>query len=310
MESPQNLKKRLKSVGNIGKITKAMELVAATKMRRSQEIALASRPYALTALNLLANVSQLETKLPDLFNQRKIKKVLFVLVASDKGLAGAFNSSLFKKFEKYIAENKKQYETEGKLFLAVGEKSFQYLNRKKFSVLQRFAQVGDFTATEQVAPLADFIVKGYLAKDFDRVVIFSTHFKSALKQEAMVRRVLPINFEHIKETIQEIVPKTGKFSELAGGLQVTGYRLQEYLIEPSPAVVLEDLARHLLFMQVYHVILEANASEHAARRLAMKTASDNASDLSEKLNLQYNKSRQAGITNQIIEISAGAEALS
>ncbi len=287
-----------------------MELVAATKMRRSQEIALASRPYALTALNLLANVSQLETKLPDLFNQRKIKKVLFVLVASDKGLAGAFNSSLFKKFEKYIAENKKQYETEGKLFLAVGEKSFQYLNRKKFSVLQRFAQVGDFTATEQVAPLADFIVKGYLAKDFDRVVIFSTHFKSALKQEAMVRRVLPINFEHIKETIQEIVPKTGKFSELAGGLQVTGYRLQEYLIEPSPAVVLEDLARHLLFMQVYHVILEANASEHAARRLAMKTASDNASDLSEKLNLQYNKSRQAGITNQIIEISAGAEALS
>lgn len=316
MDSPQNLKKRLKSVANIKKITKAMELVAATKMRRSQEIALASRPYAFAALDLLANLKLLETQIPELLQPRKIKEVLFVLVASDKGLAGAFNSSLFKKFEKYIAENKKQYETEEKLFIAVGEKAFQYLGRKKYSILKKFVQVGDYTTVEQVHPLADFIVQGYLNEEFDRVVIFSTHFQSALKQEAMVRRVLPVDFEHIKETLEEIVPTTGKFANLRESFAQSkpassaGRGKIEYTIEPSAEKVLEDLAKHLLFMQVYHVILEANASEHSARRMAMKTASDNASDLGEALNLQYNKSRQGAITTQIIEISSGVEALS
>ena len=116
MESVQHLKKRLKSIGNIQKITKAMELVAATKMRKSQEIALASRPYAFVALDLLANLSLLEKDkaLPKLLRQREIKKVLFVLVSSDKGLAGAFNSLLFKKFEKYLLELKEQYADEEK----------------------------------------------------------------------------------------------------------------------------------------------------------------------------------------------------
>ena len=296
-----------------------MELVAATKMRRSQEIALASRPYAFAALDLLANLTRLEmsgrrasTELPILLQQRKIKKVLFVLVASDKGLAGAFNSSLFRKFEKYLQEHDAKYQEE-KIFLAIGEKAFQYLSKKVSPVvrttgLKKFTQVGDFTTVEQVQPIADFLVNGYLEKQWDRVVVFSTNFKSALKQEPMVRRVLPISFDYIKETIQEIVPATGRFSDIISKIQDTRNNNQTYTIEPSPEKVLEKLARHLLFMQVYHVILEANASEHSARTLAIKTASDNASDLGQKLNLQYNKVRQAGITNQIIEISAGAEA--
>ena len=316
MESVQNLKKRLKSVANIKKITKAMELVAATKMRRSQEIALSSRPYALVALDLLANLTLIEKrrglKMPELLEQRKIKKVLFVLVASDKGLAGAFNSSLFKKFEKYIAENKQHYEKEEKIFAAVGEKSFQYLSKKHWNIVKKFVNVGDYTAMGQVQPITDFIITGYLEKQWDRVVVFSTHFKSALKQEAMVRRVLPVDFDHVKETVGDIIPQTGKFAELMKeqNLVFTGSEKseKEYVIEPTPELVLEQLAKHLLFMQIYHVILEANASEHSARRMAMKTASDNASDLGQKLNLQYNKVRQASITNQIIEISAGAEA--
>ena len=318
MESVQNLKKRLKSVANIKKITKAMELVAATKMRRSQEIALSSRPYALVALDLLANLTLIEKrrglKMPELLEQRKIKKVLFVLVASDKGLAGAFNSSLFKKFEKYIAENKQHYEKEEKIFAAVGEKSFQYLSKKHWNIVKKFVNVGDYTAMGQVQPITDFIITGYLEKQWDRVVVFSTHFKSALKQEAMVRRVLPVDFDHVKETVGDIIPQTGKFAELMKeqNLVFTGSEKseKEYVIEPTPELVLEQLAKHLLFMQIYHVILEANASEHSARRMAMKTASDNASDLGQTLNLQYNKVRQASITNQIIEISAGAEALS
>ena len=133
MESIQNLKKRLKSVANINKITKAMEMVAATKMRKSQEIALASRPYAFVALDMLTSLTMLETtkelQLPEILQERNVKKTMFVLVASDKGLAGAFNSALFRKFEKYVKEHDAKYQEE-KVFLAVGEKSFQYLNKK------------------------------------------------------------------------------------------------------------------------------------------------------------------------------------
>jgi len=317
MESPQNLKKRLKSVNNIGKITKAMELVSATKMRKSQQIALDSRPYAFAALDLLANLSIIENlkkeELPAVFQVRKqIKKVLFVLIASDKGLAGAFNSSVFRKLEKHFAEDA-NHAGEEKLFLAVGEKANAYLAKKNLNIVKKFVQVGDFTTPEQVLPVSDFIINGYLGGSWDRVIVISTHFKSALKQEPHVRRVLPIDFEHIANTVAEIIPEKGKFAELIKEHNITFIpdknKLAEYLIEPEPKKVLERLASHLIFMQFYHLILEANASEHSARRMAMKTASDNASELGENLNLQYNKSRQARITTELTEISAGAEAL-
>ena len=317
MESTQNLKKRIKSVANINKITKAMELVAATKMRRAQEIALASRPYAFTALDLLANLTLIEKSakllLPELLRQRKIKKVLFVLVSSDKGLAGSFNGSVFKKFEQHMERDKEKYKNEGKFFLAVGEKAFAYLSKKGLKVVEKFIEAGDFTEVEDMHPLTDFIVKGYLAKRWDRVVAVSTHFKSALKQEPHVRKILPIEFDSIKETIRELIPETGRFAELIKEQNImfsAAAKNTIYTIEPSPRIVLEDLAKHLLFMQIYHLILEANASEHSARRMAMKTASDNALELSEKLTLEYNKSRQAAITKEIIEITAGAESLS
>ncbi len=307
MDSPQNIKKRLKSIKNIGQITKAMELVAATKMRRSQEIALASRPYAFAALDLLANVSLMEEQKSGLLEKRNVKKTLFVLVASDKGLAGAFNSSIFRKFESAFSKTK----TSEALFIGVGEKAFNYLSKKNLNVVKKFTNVGDYTTTQQVKPLADFLAEGYLKKDWDRVVIFSTHFRSALKQESRIREILPISFESIQETLMEIVPKTGKFSNIVNVSNVNGQRSNvDYLVEPSTKIVLADLVKHLFFMQMYHLILEANASEHAARRLAMKTASDNAKDLGQALNLQYNKVRQGAITSQIIEIIAGAESLS
>ena len=315
MESPQNIKKRLRSVNNINKITKAMEMVAATKMRKSQEVALASRPYAFAALDLLATVSGLDSeKMPELFKKRDVKTVLFVLVSSDKGLAGAFNSSVFRKFEQHMKRDEEKYAKEEKIFVAVGEKAFNYLSKKGYNVAKKFVSAGDYTTTEQVHPLSDFVAKGYIDAKWDRVVIISTHFMSALKQEPHVRRILPVDFDHIKETIEEIIPERGKFADLIKEQQISFVpdksKLGEYLIEPSGSEVLEKLAEHLFFVQVYHLILEANASEHSARRMAMKTASDNASDLGEELNLQYNKSRQTRITTEISEISAGAEALS
>jgi F-type H+-transporting ATPase subunit gamma len=315
MESPQNIKKRLRSVNNINKITKAMEMVAATKMRKSQEIALASRPYAFAALDFLATISSLDSaKLPELFTKRNVKKVLFVLVSSDKGLAGAFNSSVFRKFEQHMKRDEEKFAHEDKIYIAVGEKAFNYLTKKGYNVIKKFVSVGDYTATEQVHPITDFIVDGYMEEKWDRVVVISTHFRSALKQEPHVRRILPIDFDHIADTVKEIIPERGKFAELIKEHNINFVpnkaNSKDYLIEPSAEEVLNKLARHLFFIQVYHLILEANASEHSARRMAMKTASDNASDLGNALNLQYNKSRQSKITTEISEISAGAEALS
>lgn len=312
MESPQNLKKRIKSVSNIGKITKAMELVAATKMRKSQEIALSSRPYSFAALDLLANISQLEKDLPSLFKKRQVKNTLYILIASDKGLAGSFNSSLFRKFESFN-KNDKEASKEAS-FIAVGEKSANYLMKNSYNVVKKFTNVGDYTTTDQVHPLSNFLVEGYIEKKWDKVIVFSTHFRSALKQEPLMREILPINFENLKKSVEEIIPESGKFSELMKEEKISFVpkesKMKEYLIEPSPKSVLEILAKHLLFMQVYHLVLEANASEHSARRMAMKTASDNALELNDNLNLEYNKSRQAAITKELIEITAGSESVS
>lgn len=309
MESLQTTKKRLKSVKSINQITRAMELVAANKMRQSQEIAIASLPYALFALDLLANISALEIELPLLLKKRKVKKTLYVLVSSDKGLAGAFNSSVFRKFEQFSSEIDK----ENSLFLAIGEKSAGYLIKKGYKFEEKFVRVGDFTTTEQIKPIAEFLTKGYLEKRWDKAVIFSTHFRTALRQEPLMRKILPIEFKSIKEAVKEIIPETGKFADIIKKQKISFTQektdLQEYLIEPSSKKVLEDLVWHLFFMQIYHLILEANASEHAARRFAMKAASDNAQKLAFELNLQYNKSRQASITKEIIEITTGANAL-
>ncbi len=309
-------------------------------MRKSQEIALASRAYAYAALDFLANLSKLEEAVQSpLLQRREIKKTAFVVVASDKGLAGFFNNSVFRAFEKYIAENKIDIFNDNYSFVAFGQKSANYLQRKKVKIAQTFAKLGDFTRLSETRQLADFLSNGYLIKQWDRVLVFSMNFRTALRQEVLVRQILPVEFETLRKTIKEIVPEMGRFSELReadstsldseldlrSSLQANGntppsrqlaghfpstegrrINVVDYLIEPSPEIVLKELAPHLIEMQVYHIILEANASEHAARRMAMKNASDNAEKLVGDLTLVYNKSRQAAITREIIEITAGA----
>jgi F-type H+-transporting ATPase subunit gamma len=342
MESTQNLKRRIRSVQNIGQITKAMELVAATKMRRAQELALNSRPYAYTALEILAVISRLKDSqdgiaMPPLMRERapeeKTGRTAFMIVTSDKGLAGSFNGSVFRKFEQYVRENNIDLHArtdagfEKYVFIAVGQKSKSYLEHRGLSVARFFTRVGDFTRMEEVNPITDALIEGYLgrpaepghdaiAPQFDDAVSFSTQFITALNQEVFARQLLPVTFEKVRESIEQLVPASGRYSKylqtttLADGADggASGAANVQYLIEPSPREVLEELSRTLLRIRVYHNILEANASEHSARRVAMKNASDNASELSQDLNVVYNKSRQAAITNQIIEVTSGAQA--
>ncbi len=320
-ESLQSIKTRLKSVKNIGQITKAMELVAATKMRRSQEVALASRPYTLTALDLLATLTRMEgVQLPDLLVPRETgslkdgqKSTAIVVITSDKGLAGAFNSAVLRAFDAYIRENKIDTADPKYQFIGVGQKAIARLE-KTGNLGTRFTRAGDYTSVEQIRPISNLLIDGYLERKWDEAVVFSTHFRSALRQEVLMRRIFPISAEELSATAREIVPEHGRFAELVRDKRVTFFNktdamLRDYLIEPSPAEVLDRLARHLVEAEIYQIVLEANASEHAARRLAMKSASDNADEIASGLNLAYNKSRQAAITREIIEITAGAESL-
>src|SRR3990167_4096098 len=314
MQSLQTIKQRLRSVKNIGQITKAMELVAATKMRKSQEVALLSRPYAYVALEFLANLSRVSVGyMPPLMEKRPIEKTAVVVVASDKGLTGSFNSAVFRAFEKYVAVQPLRMDASTTTYIAVGQKAVSYLMRRGETIEQSFVKFGDYTNIEEVRPLADYLISGYLEKTCDRVLIFYTNFRSAMQQDVVVRELFPVTFEKLKETAEEIIPQTGKYAAEGHGALFqtnTGATEKEYIIEPSPEAVLRELVPHLIIMQVYHIILEANASEHAARRMAMKNASDNASDIVDDLTLEYNKSRQAGITKELTEITAGAEALS
>ncbi|MDP2741340.1 MAG: FoF1 ATP synthase subunit gamma, partial [bacterium] len=182
---------------------------------------------------------------------------------------------------------------------------------KGIKIKEKFTRVGDFITPEQTNPISDFLSKGYLEKEWDEVLLFSTYFKSALKQEVLARKIFPIEMSSIKKTIEEIIPKTGKFANLIkeSKMSFLSGKVDEYLIEPSSKLALEVLADHLVKMQFYHLILETNASEHAARRMAMQSASDNAKELSESLSLLYNKSRQTNITKEITEIVSSIESL-
>ena len=304
MASTQNLKRRLKGVKNIGQITKAMELVAATKMRRSQEIAIKSRAYAYTALDMLSTLSRLEDiRAHPLLEKREVKKTLVVVVTSDKGLAGSFNSAVIREFEKFLkdAGSLEQYS-----FAAVGQKALKYVEKRTGNVTGSFVRFGDYTTPEEVRPLSEFFLNGYTAREFDKVIVIATNFESALKQKVIRREVFPISTEQIRKTAEEIIPKTGKFANVVIAEEK---RELDYLIEPTPAEVLDALIPYLVEMEIYHIILEANASEHAARRMAMKNASDNAKELATKFTITYNKLRQSAITTEIAEITSGAEAL-
>lgn len=322
MESLQALKSRLRAVNNIGQITKAMEVVSATKMRRAQEVALNSRPYAFEALRLLERVSRGASPTSNgangraaipLAETRLIQKTLVVVVSSDRGLAGSFNAQVFRAADAFLANNRQNGKFGHSYILAtIGKKAGAYAAKRGFEIAAKFHDWSDHAEPEEVEPLMRLAVDGFLENRWDRVVTISTHFRTTLKQEVLIRQILPVDFEKIRETAAEIVPERGRWAnpqtQIRGGSTSINGGV-EYIFEPSPAEALNALIPHLVKMQFYHLVLEANASEHSARMVAMKNASDNAEDLSGKITLDYNKARQASITKEIIEITSTQSAM-
>ena len=276
-----------------------MEMVAASKMRKSQLVALGSRPYSEKAISILSHIKAGAPDIKNLFLDGAVesKKILAVVITSDKGLCGGLNSAVIRESSKLFEQFKKDgYEVE---LLLVGAKSKSYFERMGVTIHETFRGVGDYVTLEEVKPITKFIQEKYKTSEFNKVIAVYTKFISTLKQQVETRQILPITDEYQVSSIE--YPASAEAT--AGG------QAKEYIFEPSPRAVLENLIPFLLDIYVYHIILESNASEHSARMVAMKNASDSAENILEELTLSYNKARQAAITNAITEITAGVEAL-
>lgn len=327
MPSTKAIKQRMRSVKNTSQITKAMEVVSATKMRKSQEFAIRARPYAAASLELLKNLLARTSERPPLLQSRPISNSLLLVITSDKGLAGAFNANVLRKADDWVARH--QLLKSDFNIITVGKKARDYYQRrgsfyhpnfldkktavqnaslKSWEGKKSFWGFGDFTTLSQTLPVADEIIKGFLENRWDEVETVYTHFRTTLRQETSLKRILPVTQEGITKIVAGILPEHGRFAESGIKKQESRYSY-EYLLEPSPADILGTLVPQLIRMHVHHIILESNASEHSSRMVAMKSASDNAKELIEGLTLEYNKSRQAGITRELTEITAGKEAL-
>jgi F-type H+-transporting ATPase subunit gamma len=310
MESLQNVKARRSAVKNVGQITKAMEVVSTTKMRRAQEIALNSRPYSWKALELLKRISKNKEITHPFFTAKPAKKTLLILVASDKGLTGSFNTQVLRKSEEFLKEEIKNGKSiENFSTITIGKKSLAFAIKKKIELVENISGAGDYASIDEVENISKVIIRGFENEEWDKVITISTHFRTALKQEVLIRQILPIDFSKIESLVKEIVPEKGLYAEEQNQKEKPLINLIDYILEPDPETALSSLIPHLVKMQIYHLILEANASEHSARRVAMKTASDNAEELVENLTIIYNKARQAKITGELIEITSTQNAL-
>ncbi|MES2408699.1 MAG: ATP synthase F1 subunit gamma, partial [Patescibacteria group bacterium] len=305
MAGARAIKSRIKSTKNIQQITKAMQAVSAVKMRKSESIAISGRLYALHALNILKKIEKstaMDIKLLSPLFDSKIKSdsECLVVITSDKGLAGAFNSNVIKKSDTLITKSK--YKTD---IVAVGKKGRDFFARKGLHVVKGFEGAGDFGSIAEAKEISDFVINLFIEKKYSKIDIVYTNFISALKQEVVVRPLLPLHKETLEQVVANIIPETGKYSDIKSVFKDNAL----YSFEPSPETIVHELVPKLVELEIYHSILEANASEHSARMVAMKNASENAKEMISTLTIKYNKERQAQITKELIEITSGKNAL-
>ena len=309
MASSRQVKKRIRSTKNIAQITKAMEAVSAVKMRKSQEIALRSRSYSLAAYEILKNLVggfDLESmKSNPLLKRHKSKRTCLVIVTSDKGLCGAFSGNVLRTANNFI----KSRDAGTVDVIAIGKKGADFSVKKGIKLVEKITGTGDYGAIDETRFLSDLLAKLYSTGEYGEIYAVYTNFISVMKQEVVVEKILPFSREGVEKRIEEIIPMRGKYAGTPEVLGESGPARTGYIFEPSPKEALSNLLPLLLEIQVYHIVLEANASEHSARMVAMKNASENASELIDSLELLYNKARQAQITKELTEIVGGAAAL-
>ena len=291
MASPRDIRRRIRSVKNTAQITKAMQMVAASKMRKAQQSALAGRPYAALMNEVLGEVAfNAGDFMHALMEKRGGPKRGVIIISTDKGLCGALNSNLMREAAKF--------EKDATTFITAGRKGSQFIARTKRQLAAEFTYK-DAPLFSEARAISRFAREMFTKGEVDRVDILFTNFISTLSQRPDTLQLLPVG--EIK----------GVTAGVHGHAQSEELKRSgtEFLFEPSPEQVLGDLLPHYLNFQVYQILLEAKASEHSARMVAMKNATDNAGQLIKDLTIEYNKLRQANITKELLEISSAAMAM-
>ncbi len=301
--SSRKIKKQIQSIGNIKKITKAMELVSTAKMQKAVNAVLASRPYAQLAWQIVLNIAgRVDTKLHPLLQINDVKKIGVVVLSSNRGLCGVFNQQIFKKALSYLSDELKNNDDAVFEFITLGRKGAQLIANSGNKIIADFEKTDIITSFEQIKPVSKMIMADYLAGRYDKVMLVYTDFISSLKQKPQIKQLLPITPEW-QVGLGEVGSKTKPSVEIDTTWQYS------YLFEPGTSLVLEMFLPKLLEIQIYQAMLESNASEHSARMLAMRNASDAAIDLISDLTLAFNKVRQSGITQELSEITNSKIAL-
>ena len=315
MAGGKEIRTKIGSIKNTQKITKAMEMVAAAKMRKAVDSVLATRDYSnlawATVLNLAERTDSDKHVL--LVNRHKIENVALVLIGSNRGLCGGFNLQVVQKAIASIKKHEKNIKTTE--VITLGSKPRDIIKSAGYNIVADF-QKQDLTLTaDEVAPVASIAIKDFSSGKYDKVFVAFTDFESSMKQTVRVKQLLPIESEP-----DEYLGVVGKSEGAGVGTRkqfidekrkrylIKGKYSYEYLFEPSAEKVLEQLLPRLIEVQVYQAVLESEASEHSARMMAMKNASDAAEDMISDLTLSFNQARQAAITQEIAEISSGAAA--
>ncbi|MGZ5021567.1 MAG: ATP synthase F1 subunit gamma [Chthoniobacterales bacterium] len=286
MANTQDIRRRIRSIRNTAQITKAMQMVAASKMRKAQQQALSGRSYAGLMNRVLVSLQQrTDHKLHPLLQVREVKKELVIVLSTDKGLAGPLNTNLFREAANFDATKT--------AYVVAGRKARQFLGRARRELLADF-ELKDAPSFVETKPIAQYAVERFLLGDVDRVSVLYTHFINTINQKAIVRTLLPISSFDVSQ---------------AEAQAPSGDPMIGYIFEPSAEGVLDVMLPYYLQYQVFQMVLDARASEHSSRMVAMKNATDNAHQFIKDLTLEYNKMRQASITTELLEISTAQMAL-
>ncbi|PCI28381.1 ATP synthase F1 subunit gamma [Candidatus Kaiserbacteria bacterium] len=303
MASLKQLKLKRISVNKTRQVTKAMESVSAVKMRKAQESALGGRAYAAGALRILKNLSgTIDVANHYMVKPRTKGKYGIIIITSDKGLAGSLNSAVLKKVTSFLKDEKYSYE---KVLICIGRRGYEFATNRNLNVLIHEENKKGDVKESDMKVVTDMIAKLHKEGDTRAWYIAYTNFKSTFEQEAVIRRILPLSDGALNEVIETIIPDSGKYSDTEHGRKSAS----SYTVEPSTEAVLETIIPSLVNIVVYHALLETKASEHSARMVAMKSATDKATEMSQELLLKFNKARQAVITSEVSEITSGIEAM-
>lgn len=295
MANLKEIRGRMKTVKSIQQVTSAMKMVAAAKLRRAQDRITQLRPYAIKLREIIGNVVavvDLDDIPSRLVEQREVHNILVVLVTSNRGLAGPFNTNIIRRTTEFLEEHHPSELKNGQVqFMCIGRKGFDHFKKRKYNVNEKNFDVFADLTFEAVNEVADQVFEKFLSGKVDKVYLAFNEFKNVMAQIRQVESFLPLSVNEIDAEAPEAASTS------------------DYLFEPGREEILKELIPKALRLQLFRAVLDSNASEHGARMVAMDSATSNAEDLLKDLRVKYNKARQASITKEILEISAGADAL-